>query len=597
MATCVTPAATKIHRTAWLASCQSWLAFSLSSISLITHHLVAAIQSFHNKSNMEVNPAAATNCDKRDYEDLADDEATVVPLMSTLNPFAAPSTTTTSFQGVTTTQLLSQQEEQRYHQDTNDDDTTSTDYYTSFQEEALLLHKNNTVSPQQDKQSSTLHRPSSSFSPSVGVDGATMSLLDQVSESFYSSPPDDDEDTHGPTSFAPARTPVDLLWLEMEDPTSPRSHKRQHHHHHQPQDVSPMMHHGFSSADHTTPASSSTTTTTPHTTNRCYHHEPIRTSSGLILTHRRAALSSSSTPMMEHVQPRRILHGDDYEDNDYGRDAAHRHDDDDDDEKKPSSFPAWFPTLTRRNHTRGSSSSGPMEVEYHHLDRYSSSSYSFATTITGVAADPYSSTSTTSTRKSRHYYGPPPNTALRQVQRLFRYVRVWMILSCLSLTIGTAILFRHVRQHELQSTSEQQQQQPFSPLTISSAYSSPIIMSKTKQLLQAETMDAPPAVQDLETAERVILLPLTNMSQLLAHRRQQHQQQEDVVVATTTTTTLDPPLRRLQQATQPQQPQLRRILRELRQDFEGWAEEHGKVYQTREEKEQRFRIWAKNHQR
>lgn len=163
--------------------------------------------------------------------------------------------------------------------------------------------------------------------------------------------------------------------------------------------------------------------------------------------------------------------------------------------------------------------------------------------------------------------GGRQSMAALQVRRFMSLVRIWLVIGALFVLITTGTFFHSLGHKEVDdgggggdivvkmSTSSNQQQQ-----TITDVYSN----SNSIQV-------APP--------QEILLLPLDDISKLSSS--QQNSGGGD-----------------LKQTTQHKNFHYpRRLLMELRQDFETWIVQHNKSYHSEAEKERRFSIWTENHWR
>ncbi len=154
-----------------------------------------------------------------------------------------------------------------------------------------------------------------------------------------------------------------------------------------------------------------------------------------------------------------------------------------------------------------------------------------------------------------------------QVKRLMSYVKIWVILFLVVAMVMTGVFLHSIGHEEAvtktDSTSSQQ----------SSANN-----ANTNGNGNAYGFDTVP--------DQIILVPLTDSSHLATlQQNQQHQNQP----------------RRLQDDVssnhQGNVDGSHHFLKNLRQEFETWILHHGKTYHSDAEKEHRFSIWARNHQR
>jgi len=136
---------------------------------------------------------------------------------------------------------------------------------------------------------------------------------------------------------------------------------------------------------------------------------------------------------------------------------------------------------------------------------------------------------------------------LTKAKRLLAFAQLWVLVFCGFLLVGTVVAIRSIR-HE--RTGEKQANDVNSPKTN--------INTVDQQLM----------------AEKIILRPLKNLSELES-------------IAEPQKMTLETPNSNKHGA--------RRALRQLRDEFEAWMEEHKKTYKSEDEKEKRFEVWSHNH--
>jgi hypothetical protein len=149
-------------------------------------------------------------------------------------------------------------------------------------------------------------------------------------------------------------------------------------------------------------------------------------------------------------------------------------------------------------------------------------------------------------------------------RRLMSFVKIWMIIFAIILLTMTGALLHSFGHKETPTNAERKS---------ATAARMDVLMPDT-------VLDAP---------EEILLLPLNDISQLTGnynyhHRRQQQLQYQPI---------------QLQPLRKPASVFIgpRRILRDIRHEFEEWVIEHNKSYHTEEEKEKRFYIWVDNHHR
>jgi hypothetical protein len=166
--------------------------------------------------------------------------------------------------------------------------------------------------------------------------------------------------------------------------------------------------------------------------------------------------------------------------------------------------------------------------------------------------------------------------ALLQAKRLMSYVRLWVVFLFIFLLAATGVLvhsFRSANSDDGAATASGKQ-------------------SKAEPI-QRRSPGMADHIEDLP--ERIILVPIENASEWASRQHLLHEHEQPVMQIGHDTHNR----RILKHNNKDFQEQhgVRRILLELRQEFETWADEHQKTYQSEHEKEQRFHIWANNHQR
>ncbi|KAL7579844.1 hypothetical protein ACA910_004857 [Epithemia clementina (nom. ined.)] len=174
------------------------------------------------------------------------------------------------------------------------------------------------------------------------------------------------------------------------------------------------------------------------------------------------------------------------------------------------------------------------------------------------------------------------DSVLSQIQKLFTYARVWVLLSSLVLLLGTIILLHHVRRPQENNTMGSQD---FVASAASDAISLDATTTTTRPHSNVRVVQLGANYPAVETApDQIILLPL-DPSQVYAQSRLNSVSQS--------------------QSRFNKESQFHRHLHEgwqrklhaLRADFESWIVKHGKQYKSSEEVEYRFNIWTENHHR
>lgn len=134
-------------------------------------------------------------------------------------------------------------------------------------------------------------------------------------------------------------------------------------------------------------------------------------------------------------------------------------------------------------------------------------------------------------------------------RRRVSLIWIWLALSAVIFMVGTAILWHHVSQVDLQETS-----------------------TANKNL-----GIAPEQMEEEQYRDRIVLLPMyvetmeQQQQRMYVQQDQQHRQYQ-----------YDIPHRRLS---------------EWEEAFESWAQRHGKTYPTEEERQYRLQVWMENHHR
>ncbi|KAG7364502.1 cysteine proteinase [Nitzschia inconspicua] len=148
-----------------------------------------------------------------------------------------------------------------------------------------------------------------------------------------------------------------------------------------------------------------------------------------------------------------------------------------------------------------------------------------------------------------------------QARRLMSVVKIWMVIFAVVLLVMTGALF-HSFGHDESASSVQ----------------SKSAIASTSNVLRPDTV--------LDAPEEILLLPLNDISQLTGTYSSHHRRQQQAHLIH---------LQPLHQSSSAFGP--RRLLRDLRHEFEKWVVEHKKSYHSEKEREKRFSIWVKNHQR
>ena len=162
--------------------------------------------------------------------------------------------------------------------------------------------------------------------------------------------------------------------------------------------------------------------------------------------------------------------------------------------------------------------------------------------------------------------------AVVQAKRFMSYVRLWVVLSFVLLMVATGVLV-HSFHHDNNDTADP--------------------AASSGQKLQQQSGQVITSDQVQEAQEQIILVPIENISEWASVQQQKQREQ---------------PMMRLGYEVQNRHLDDnsvqfdgphggRRVLTELRQEFESWVQDHSKEYHSANEKERRFSIWTHNHQR
>jgi hypothetical protein len=150
-----------------------------------------------------------------------------------------------------------------------------------------------------------------------------------------------------------------------------------------------------------------------------------------------------------------------------------------------------------------------------------------------------------------------------QARRLLSYVKIWMVISLVLLMAATGVLF-HSFGHA------------------STAVDNASMQANSDSAQRSDS--AGNGNMMVEVPEQIILVPMENISELSEQRRQQ-----------------EAPSLQLggfyNKHSKEEHHGARRVLIELRDEFESWAQQHGKKYHSDHEKDHRFNVWSQNHHR
>jgi hypothetical protein len=169
----------------------------------------------------------------------------------------------------------------------------------------------------------------------------------------------------------------------------------------------------------------------------------------------------------------------------------------------------------------------------------------------------WKSSSSSSPRGGRH------SMPMVQARRLLSYAKIWMVISLVLLMAATGVLV-HSFGHA--STADDN-----ASLQANSDYT-----QRSDNAGNGDMM--------VEVPEQIILVPMENISELSQQKRQQ-----------------EAPSLQLggfyNKHPKEEHHGARRVLMELRDEFDSWAQQHGKKYHSDHEKDHRFNIWSQNHHR
>ena len=161
-----------------------------------------------------------------------------------------------------------------------------------------------------------------------------------------------------------------------------------------------------------------------------------------------------------------------------------------------------------------------------------------------------------------------------QVRRLMSYVKIWVVLFLIVAVVMTGV-FLHSLGHEEAVTKTD---------TISSPQTSSVDTNTNGNVIGLDTVP-----------DQILLVPLTDSSQLSTSLQQQNQQNQNQPRRLQTSQVN--PLDSHDNAHVANTSSSHHFFIDLRQEFESWIRHHGKAYDSYVEKEHRFSIWAQNHQR
>jgi hypothetical protein len=291
----------------------------------------------------------------------------------------------------------------------------------------------------------------------------------------------------------------------------------------------------------------------------------ISTSSGLLLTHRRSSPTARRTApvMMQQELPSRMMPL----------------------ESNSNSNSNGIHTIFDKSdpHTRNTNTNGGGGFRTVQRDYFEVEHGLFGWNKPLGHEDTSSSSLHGNNSRRRHHHSMP----MVQARRFLSFVRIWMVVSAAFLVLATGVLF-HSFGHRNSSDMD----------TVSMKDGT---SSSTGSGQGGAAAAAASGTQQLSGAGQIILVPMENISdplqrqQFVAQQQQKQQQYQfppgqlgyhtHHYQPDSTTTS------------QHQQHGARRVLHEIRQEFEEWVAHHRKQYRSFEEKEHRFQIWSENHER
>ena len=168
----------------------------------------------------------------------------------------------------------------------------------------------------------------------------------------------------------------------------------------------------------------------------------------------------------------------------------------------------------------------------------------------------------------RHHSMP-----MLQARRFLSYVRIWMVISAVFLMLATGVLFHSFGHTETAGS----------------------LVVKSGSNTDATVNVASGVASNLGRGmNQIILVPMEGISERQQFVGQQQQQQLYYQVPSGQ---IGYHTHYYQSQGQQHQHGVRRVLLELRQEFEDWVVHHKKQYHSEEEKERRFQVWSDNHHR
>jgi len=297
------------------------------------------------------------------------------------------------------------------------------------------------------------------------------------------------------------------------------------------------------------------------TTSTTAYEQPIRTASGLLLTHRRPPVQQ-----LYHQQQQ---------------------------QQKQYKSPPVF-----RHSGAAGSAAASFNLEQQQQQYYP------GTTSKAYRPPPHHRSS------SNNDFWQGSSRLLEQPTRLLRYVRLWVLMSAVTILLGTALLVHHTRhaEHPPESVVEKQQAANNNKNNIGQLQPIEIDASSTsggpdKIVLLPLPMMEQQQQQQHGGGEGLVHVRRAPTSNNVHHRRLESPRQSVAAATTAANETYPQPLLGMHL---PELPLLSTIttttktttvMEDLRDDFEAWVSKHNKKYHSHAEKQKRFHIWSENHHR
>ena len=181
-----------------------------------------------------------------------------------------------------------------------------------------------------------------------------------------------------------------------------------------------------------------------------------------------------------------------------------------------------------------------------------------------------------------------------QARRFMSYVRIWVAISAVLLLVATGVLF-HSFGHKPSEAAEDFTADTQQQSSVSSSSSSSSSFAQNNNNNNNNNNAQVPLAQ-----QQIILVPMENISKLTDKGEKQTNRRLGE---------MEPPSMELgfphghdnkkhrgnKRHSHQQQHGVRRVVSDLRDEFEAWVKQHGKTYHSHNEKEHRFHIWSDNH--